>query len=60
MIGFFLSSIRARYDFTPDMMAAAMCLKREEYDRLEGGKRMATMAERALLESMCANLRIAF
>ena len=56
MIGFYLSSIRTRYDFTPDMMAAAMCLKREEYDRLERGKRVATRDERTLLESMCANL----
>ena len=59
MIGYFLSSIRSRCGFTPDMMAAAMGMRRDEYDRLERERRVATRDERALLESMCANLRIA-
>ena len=59
MIGYFLSSIRSRCGFTPDMMAAAMGMRRDEYDRLEREQRVATRDERALLESMCANLRIA-
>ena len=59
MIGYFLSSIRSRCGFTPDMMAAAMGMRRDEYDRLEREQRVATRDERAPLESMCANLRIA-
>ena len=58
MIGYLLYAIRTRCVFTADMMATAMCMNRRDYDDLELDRRMATMEERRLVESMCANLCI--
>lgn len=59
MIGYILNAIRRQCDFSADMMAAALCLQRPDYDDLENGKRVPTTEERQLIESMCANLCIA-
>ncbi len=59
MIGYILNAIRRQCDFSADMMAAALCLQRPDYDDLEKGKRVATTEERQLIESLCANLCIA-
>lgn len=59
MIGYILNAIRRQCDFTADMMAAALCLQRQDYDALEHGRRVATTEERQLIESLCANLCIA-
>ena len=56
MIGYLLITIRIRFGFSRDMMAAAMGLERMIYDKLECQDRMATNDERTLLESMCQNL----
>ena len=59
MIGYILNAIRRQCDFSADMMAAALCLQRPDYDDLEMGRRVATTEERQLIESLCANLAIA-
>lgn len=60
MVGHLLNAIRCKCMLTADMMAAAMCMERKDYDDLELDRRMATEEERRLVESMCANLCIAF
>ncbi len=60
MIGTILNAIRRQCAFSADMMAAALCLQRQDYDDLELDRRMATIEERMLIESMCANLCIAY
>lgn len=60
MIGAILNAIRRQCAFSADMMAAALCLQRQDYDDLELDGRMATTEERMLIESMCANLCIAY
>ena len=60
MIGDILNAIRRQCAFSADMMAAALCLQRQDYDDLELDRRMATIEERMLIESMCANLCIAY
>lgn len=59
MLGYILNVIRRQCDFSADMMAAALCLQRPDYDDLENGKRAATTEERQLIRSLCANLSIA-
>ena len=60
MIGYILNAIRRQCAFSADMMAAALCLQRQDYDDLELDRRMATTEERMPIESMCANLCIAY
>ena len=60
MIGYILNAIRRQCAFSADMMAAALCLQRQDYDDLELDRRMATTEERMLIGSMCANLCIAY
>ena len=60
MIGSILNAIRRQCAFSADMMAAALCLQRQDYDDLELDRRMATTEERMLIECMCANLCIAY
>lgn len=60
MIGSILNAIRRQCAFSADMMAAALCLQRQDYDDLELDRRMVTTEERMLIESMCANLCIAY
>lgn len=60
MVGPILNAIRQQCSFSADMMAAALCLQRREYDELELDRRMATAEERLLVESMCANLCIVY
>ena len=49
MIGAILNAIRRQCAFSADMMAAALCLQRQDYDDLELDRRMATTEERMLI-----------
>lgn len=60
MMGCILNAVRIKCKFSVDMMAAAMCMEPEEYNKLELNMREATVDEYTLIASMCANLCIAF